>query len=771
MPRILWQNTDITWLAALVVLLVIGLLWLGYRRSPLRGWRKLAAMSCKLAALALLAIFLLDPLWTQQQPKKGENEVIVLVDTSASLETAEKPGEATRAAQVTAALNSGTEDAAWIKALSEDFRLRLMTVGSQTQSVPHFRAVKFDGSRSDLCRTLMTLRSGGSNLAAVVLISDGNATDASTWKAEAKGAPIFTVLAGKNAPTPDLAILDATVATSPFEDAPITITSRVSAQGLNGKQATLSALDEQGKAIVTEKVTFNGNSPQTVRLRIPVAKPGVSFHKLELKAEGVSEATLANNTRLLEADRGSGPYRVLYIAGRPNWEYKFLRRAIAADDDIQMPSLVRIAKREPKFEWRGHAGESANPLFRGFGAKEGEEAQRYDQPVLIRLGTRDAKELSDGFPKAAEDLFSEYRAIIIDDLEAGFFTQEQMHLIQRFVSERGGALLMLGGQECYQAGGYDHTPIGSMLPVYLDRTTTAGPMLDARFNLTREGWLESWMRLRTDREEDEKRLAAMPSFYAINQTFAIKPGASILATVSDSAQTTMPAIVSQRFGEGRVGSVLVADLWRWGMTDADSRKDMERAWRQLMRWLVVDVADSITFSPETDPADRERVKLSVRVRDRAFKAHGDALVKIEVTQPDGKKSQLFAEPSLKEAGLFETEFFSSSSGNYRATATVEDMEKHTALGIKTTGWTYGPQAEEFSRLAPDRTFLQRIATETSGQMLALEDIAKLPDLLKNIRVPIEVTLSTPLWHTPWIFLALLFFIGTEWFLRRKGGMA
>ena len=43
MPRILWQNTDITWLAALVVLLVIGLLWLGYRHSPLRGWRNNAA--------------------------------------------------------------------------------------------------------------------------------------------------------------------------------------------------------------------------------------------------------------------------------------------------------------------------------------------------------------------------------------------------------------------------------------------------------------------------------------------------------------------------------------------------------------------------------------------------------------------------------------------------------------------------------------------------------------------------------------------------------
>ncbi len=771
MPRILWQNMNITWLAAVVVVFVIALLWLGYRRSPLRGWRRLAAMLCKLMALALLALCLLDPLWTRQQPKKGENEVIVLMDTSASLDTAEKAGEPTRAAQVTVAVTSGDEDAAWIKALSEDFRLRLMTFGSQTQSVPHFRALKFDGSRSDLCRTLMTLRSGGSNLAAVVVISDGNATDVSAWKAEAKGAPIFTVLAGKNAPTPDLALLDATVATSPFEDAPITITSRVVAHGLNGKQATLSALDEQGKAIVTEKVTFNGDSPQTVRLRIPVAKPGVSFHKLELKTEGVKEATLANNTRLLEADRGSGPYRVLYVAGRPNWEYKFLRRAIAGDDDIQMPSLVRIAKREPKFEWRGHAGESANPLFRGFGAKEGEESQRYDQPVLIRLGTRDGKELSDGFPKSAEDLFSEYRAIIIDDLEASFFTQEQMHLIERFVSERGGALLMLGGQECFQAGGYDHTPIGRMLPVYMDRTTNAGPMLDARFNLTREGWLESWMRLRTDREDDEKRLSAMPAFHSINQTFSIKPGASILATVSDASQTAVPAIVSQRFGEGRVGSVLVADLWRWGMNDADSRKDMERAWRQLMRWLVVDVADSITFNVEADPADIERVKLSVRVRDRAFKAHGDALVKIEVTQPDGKKSQLFAEPSLKEAGLFETEFFSANSGNYRAIASVEDMEKRTPLGTKTTGWAYGPQAEEFSRLEPDKTFLQRIAKETNGQMIALDEITKLPEMLKNIRVPIEVTLSTPLWHSPWVFVILLLLLGAEWFLRRKGGMA
>lgn len=765
MPRIVWQNMSFVWLASGVAVLMLALLVWGYARVPQRGgWRWVAGL-CKLTVLALLALCLLDPLWTRQQPKKGENEVIVLVDTSASLDVAESVGGESRAAQVQAALADGADDAAWMQALGDDFRLRLLQNGSQTASVPHFRGLRFDGTRSDFCRAVMTLRAGGSNRAAVIVVSDGNATDATAWKAQAGGVPVFTVLVGEKAPPKDLRLMEARVATSPFEDAPVTITARVAGSG----KATLRVLDEQKKPVATERVTLSSGVPQTVRLRVPVAKPGVSFYQLEGKAEEAPEAVLANNTRLLAADRGAGPYRVLYVAGRPNWEYKFLRRAIAGDDDIEMPALVRIAKREPKFQWRGHAGESVNPLFRGFGAKEGEEAQRYDQPVILRLGTRDAKELGEGFPKAAEDLFAEFRAIILDDIEAAFFTQEQMHLIERFVSERGGALLMLGGQECYQSGGYANTPVGRMLPVYLDRAVSAPPVQDARFNLTREGWLEPWMRLRAERAEDEKRLATMAPFYAVNPVSSIKPGASILATVSD-AQNAHPALVVQRFGEGRVGSVLLGDVWRWGLHDDESHKDMDRFWRQLMRWLVVDVADAISFAVENDAADRQHVRLAVRVRDRAFKAHSDALVKIEVTQPDGTKSQLFAEPSLKEAGLFETEFFAAKPGNYRATASVEDAEKRRPLGSKAVGWTHDPLAAEFERLEPNRDLMQRIATETGGRMIALNDIAKLPEMLKNIRVPVEITLATPLWHTPWIYLALVMLLIAEWLLRKKGGL-
>ncbi len=67
------------------------------------------------------------------------------------------------------------------------------------------------------------------------------------------------------------------------------------------------------------------------------------------------EATLANNSRLAAVDRGRGPYRVLYVCGRPNWEYKFLRRAVEEDDQVQLVGLLRIARREPKFDFRSRA--------------------------------------------------------------------------------------------------------------------------------------------------------------------------------------------------------------------------------------------------------------------------------------------------------------------------------------------------------------------------------------------------------------------------------
>lgn len=87
-----------------------------------------------------------------------------------------------------------------------------------------------------------------------------------------------------------------------------------------------------------------------------------------------------------------------------------------------------------------------------------------------------------------------------------------MALMQRFVSERGGGLLMLGGAESFQDGKFARTPIGDMLPVYLDRAPVAAGASPSRLALTREGWLQPWVRLRTNEAEEKRGFRPCPAF-------------------------------------------------------------------------------------------------------------------------------------------------------------------------------------------------------------------------------------------------------------------
>ncbi|MCG8600947.1 MAG: hypothetical protein MI807_12455, partial [Verrucomicrobiales bacterium] len=534
--------------------------------------------------------------------------------------------------------------------------------------------------------------------------------------------------------------------------------------------------NDKGTELGTESVAFPaepGSHKRRVRIRLGAIPPGVSFLTVGIRQTGensVTEATEANNRQRIVVNAGSGPYRILYVSGRPNWEYKFLRRSLSEDAELDMVGLIRIAKREPKFEWRGRTGESSNPLFRGFQSDIPEETQKYDEPVLVRLNTATPEELRDGFPETEEELFPHYRAIILDDLEEEFFTLQQQELIERFVSRRGGTLVMLGGQESFQSGGWNNTPVARLLPVYLEKTRPGEPALEASYNLTREGWLKPWLRLRAGREEEVTRLAYMPPFFAINQLTAIKPGASLLATVTDVSDRNYPAIVTQRYGEGKAAAVTIADFWRWGMKDPEQQGELAKTWRQLMRWSVAEVPARVQMEKEEiDAGGLPLTKLSVRVRQPNFREQDDATVVLTVTDDAGGTSQITAEPSLEEPGLFTAEHASDDGKGYRVVATVVDGEGEE-IGTSETARSFNPEAREFARLGADVERLNAIADATGGKVFTLETISELPNLLESLELPVTEIRQRPLWHAPWLFLlALAFFLG-EWIIRRRQGI-
>src|SRR5256885_16045000 len=81
----------------------------------------------------------------------------------------------------------------------------------------------------------------------------------------------------------------------------------------------------------------------------------------------------------------------------------------------------------------------------------------------------------------------------------------------------------------------------------------------------------------------------------------------------------------QRFGNGRVGALTIGDLWLWGLRDEASHRDMDKAWRQLVRWLIADVPNRINIQVEPKRDDpNQALRLQVRAPDQTFQTLDNA---------------------------------------------------------------------------------------------------------------------------------------------------
>jgi len=331
--------------------------------------------------------------------------------------------------------------------------------------------------------------------------------------------------------------------------------------------------------------------------------------------------------------------------------------------------------------------------------------------------------------------------------------------------------------ESFQQGQYQRTPIGDMLPVYLDRVDETRPPGQLHLDLSREGWLQPWARLRDNESDEKARLQNMLPFQVMNRVREIKPGASVMATATDEQGKSYPALVTQRFGRGRTAALTIGDLWHWGMRDPEARRDMDKAWRQLVRWLVADVPQRVELAVENTPANGNgAVQLQVRVRDEKFQPQDDAGVVLEIRPVMSNDAgaatnviRLRAETSLDEPGLYQAACVPRYTGGYQATAYVTNAVG-AEIGRAEAGWSIDLAAEEFRSLKPNLALLGTVARQTGGEVIPAAGLAEFVRGLPRRQAPVMEAWTVPAWHTPVMFAFALACLVAEWGLRRWKGM-
>jgi len=784
---------DWLWPAGLAFALGALLIAWGHGRSPLGARWRWGLSLLKGVALGAFLLALTEPSWVRRKPVEGANTLALAVDDSQSMTLRGEGGAESRGERVRGLLLE--PDASWIREMERVFQVRRYAFDARLRGVGGFGELGFQGRSSAVSGALKELgeRLKGSPSAGILLFTDGASTDG--VEAPEGLPPVYPVLVGAEGPRRDLSLLRVVASQTAFEDAPVTVEAELRATGLAGRKVrtrlhTLgvpavaadlgsAAFHDAPLQLGEEIATVDGEEARMV-VRFQVNPPGPGVHFLRVAAEvldgaadGLEEATLRNNARLVVVDRGRGPYRILYVGGRPNWEFKFLNRAVLEDPQVRLSGLIRIARREPKFSFLGRGGTASNPLYRGFD-KVDEETERYDQPVMIRLNTVDDAELKSGFPKTAEELFG-FHAVVVDDLEAAFFTAGQLRLLRQFVAERGGGFLMLGGPDSLAEGGYARTPVGDLLPVYLDRAPGETPD-SYRLDFTREGMLQPWVRLRPTEMEETARMGELPALRALNRVRGVKPGATPLAMAEDARGESSPAMVAQRYGLGRAAAFAVGDFWRLGLREPSQGEDLARFWRQTARWLVSDTPRRVeALAGEGDGGGLTGVRITARTS--TYQPLENAKVELFVYSPTpfGETNtaaaiRLQPEPSASQAGEYDAAFLPRESGPTLIFAKASD-ESGVLAGEALAGHAADPLADEFKNLSPDREALERLAARTGGKVLSLEEVAKFVGGLPSRALPSMETELIPLWHTAAWLAAALGCLLAEWGLRRWKGLA
>lgn len=700
--------------------------------SGLTRWRTATVWLLQVCLVAIVLLLLWQPALRVSLLKPQQNVIALLVDDSGSM-AIEEQGE-TRLAQAVRLLNDGL-----LEGLARNFQVRLYRLSDRLERIEDIGHLGAARPATRIGESLRELTREAANLplGAVVLLSDGadnsGGIDLATLaEIRRRRLPVHAIGFGRERFAQDIEISDVRVPERALAGSRLAAAVTLRQSGYAGKKARLS-VREGGRPLAAKEIVLGETgSQQTDIVLFNVGEAGVRTLKFAIEALA-GEENLRNNALLRLVQVEASRPRVLYFEGEPRWEYKFIRRALAEDPVVELVSLLRTT-----------------------------------QNKLYRQGLNSPEELADGFPGRVEELFG-YQALILGSVEAGYFTPAQQELIRQFVDRRGGGILFLAGRAALADGGWAASPLAELLPVTLPAQKNTFHRDQAGVELAPAGRDSLITRLVEDAGENVKRWSALPRLADYQETGEPKPGATVLALLRTPAGRSLPLLVTQNYGRGRIAVFATGGSWRWQMQQELADQTHEIFWQQLVRWLVGGTPSLVSGStPRPVLADESLVRLEAVVRDRTYLPAADARVEARLMGPAGLSDAIELAPDPLEPGTYRAEWRAEKPGAYLAE--IVAFRGAEEAGRDTVAFRREDGVAENFRAEQNRELLEKLAEQTGGAYYRPERARRLLDEIVYSEAGITVQETKQLWNLPAVFLALLALKSAEWFLRRRWGV-
>ena len=187
-------------------------------------------------------------------------------------------------------------------------------------------------------------------LGAVVLLTDGGdntgGVDRETLsQIRQLHLPVHTIGFGPDHFSKDIEVMDVDV------PARVLANSRVSARvnfrqhGLEGQKINL-LVRENGHPLAKQEITLKPDVDQSETVMFNAGPAGA--HSFQIGIDPVAgEQNVLNNYRVRLVNISEKKRRILFFDGEPQWEYKFIRRALEDDPAVEITALSAQRRTRP----------------------------------------------------------------------------------------------------------------------------------------------------------------------------------------------------------------------------------------------------------------------------------------------------------------------------------------------------------------------------------------------------------------------------------------
>ena len=770
------------WTIALITAVAVEFIIFLYRYEQSAVGRTKGRWLTALRLLALVALIwmLLQPVFSRKVNRELEQEVIVVMDDSASMDLVDPGQTASRYDISKDAINAS----GLFEALKGKVGVRIVRAARKTLSEGEEAAEGWDQA-TDLTKAMTTVleQVPPDNLAGLVMVTDGRHNRPGRVEDIARrfgilDAPIGVVGIGSETPPRDAAILEVRSPDAIYLGDRLRVATVLKFDGYRGRRAKV--LLKKGDEIVQEQMISipQDHHREEVRFNDVPEEDGINAYTVELENLG-EEFFDRNNSWQFETAITDARTNVLIVDSHPRWEFRYLRNLFYGRDKSIHLQYVLL---EPDTI----LGQQVVPV-------PASAARKFGDAQATRL------------PESEEE-WRKFDVIIIGDVPPEAIGENTWQTIQSCVTERAAFLVAIAGPR-HMPHAIESGIARELLPVKYTpsrRTFFGTKEPPYRLILTAEGRNHPITAQSDSRLENERLWGEFPEFRWRHPVEGVKEGASILVVASSEndgevsvnnvddlsnalsrlaqrkeREARNALLVAQQVGNGKVAMLLTDRSWRLREGVGDIYH--HRFWGQLVRWGAGPNLRSGTASVRlgTDHLSftgDDKLQITARLWDTEKNPVKDESLKAEVWR-DGEKlatvqmRYVEGSPGLHkaQAGPF------PGSGNYQIKLVGKKasdlLEAAGEGGVSTAFRVVGAMSPvELSETTLNRPLLDTLAELSGGRVVAPEEAGQLASLFLTGEETREELRETRLWDH-WALLVLFCALLTsEWVIRRRSGL-